>query len=97
VRRHGQQDDTRGSDTNANTDKVRSAISKSLRKRHPEHSGNGTNQSIDNLRKMHAWGNRRHFKIQHTLHLANNQISIGYANVSTINKTDVVQAHHAVL
>ncbi len=97
MRRHGQQDNTRGSDSNAYTDKIGSAIAKTLRKWHPEHSGDCTHESIDNLRKMDAWGNRRQLKIQNTLHLAKNQISIGYTNVSAINKTDVVQAHHAVL
>jgi|LauGreDrversion4_2_1035121.scaffolds.fasta_scaffold3693938_1 hypothetical protein len=33
----------------------------------------------------------------HGLHLANNQIPVGYTHMGTINETDVIQTHHAVL
>ena len=62
VCRHGQQDDTRGSDTDANADKIGGTSAEAPTKWHPKHSRDGANESIDNLTDIGTaqgrWRNR---------------------------------------
>jgi len=100
VSRHGQQDDTGGSNTNAYADKVRCTSAKVPTKWHPKHCRDGTDKSIDNLTETDTaqgnWRNRSSLHATHT-HLASNQIAIGYAHVRSIDDADLGKAHHAVL